>query len=210
MSANFQKPSAKNWQDASGNNIPMKYISQSEKKKETIAARLHKQAVAAETVLSNLMTIMQQGFDEVRQMLRDELSIKKKVGPMQKSITWFNFDKSVKLEAKTNDFVKWDEALLSEALDLLNNFITSNMGEANELIQQLVKDAFSNRKKQVDSRKIFQILRYQEQVKNKTFQQACELLKKAQQFDKSKIYMRIWVKDEKGQYQPINLNFASL
>ena len=84
------------------------------------------------------------------------------------------------------------------------------MTEANELISQLVKSAFANTKGMIDTDKVFQILRYEEKIKNKQFQKACELIKQAQSIDRTKLYMRIWEKDADGAYRNINLNFSNI
>ena len=97
-----------------------------------------------------------------------------------------------------------------EALALLNTYISANMSEANELISQLVKSAFANTKGEIDTGKVFQILRYEDKIKNKQFQKACELIKQAQSIDKTKLYMRVWEKDAEGSYRNINLQFSNI
>lgn len=126
------------------------------------------------------------------------------------SITWFNFDRSLKIEADKNDIVKWDNALMTAAKDQLDAYLNSNLSETNELISALVSGAFANTRGMIDSGKVFQILKYQDKIRDKRFQKACELMKNAQSLDKTKLYMRIWERQTDGQYRNINLNFSSL
>ena len=177
-----------------------------------MAGKIHKAALHAEVTLRQLYTMMDEAFKEVGTLIRQEYELKngkpKKAG--KGSFTWFNFDKSIKIEADMNDIVKWDGALMTEALNLLNSYISANLTEANVLISELVKSAFANTKGMIDSGKVFQILRYESKIKNKSFQKACEIMKQAQSIDKTKLYMRIWEKQEDGQYRNINLNFSSI
>ena len=126
------------------------------------------------------------------------------------NFTWYNFDRSVKVETNINDLVKWDDALMAAALENLNDYLAQNLTDTNELIAGLVQSAFSNTKGQIDTGKVFQILKYKEKIKHKKFQQACELITNAQSIDSSRKYMRLWVVDDAGKYQNINLNFSSL
>lgn len=200
------------WINAAGDAVPVKFVPKTDKLKETLAARVHKAALNAEAVLHNLYQLMNECFKQVSEMVKTEYEIKngkqKKAG--KGSFTWFNFDKSIKIEANINDIVKWDGALMTEAKQQLDNYISSNMSEANELISGLVTSAFSNSQGMIDTGKVFQILRYQDKIKAKTFQKACELMKQAQSIDKTKLYMRVWEKTETGEYRNISLNFSSL
>jgi hypothetical protein len=200
------------WTNATGDQVPLKFVPKTDKVKESLAGKIYKAAKNAEATLNELYTLMQGAFDEVRDLIKDEYSIKynkeKKSG--KGSITWFNFDRSIKIEANVNDLVKWDNALMTQALELLNDYLSQNLTEANELIAGLVKSAFANSKGMIDTGKVFQILKYQDKIKQKSFQKACELMKNAQSIDRTKLYMRVFEKDASGQYININLNFSSL
>ena len=144
-------------------------------------------------------------------MIKEEYAIKGKAKKEGKgSFTWYNFDKSIKVEADINDIVKWDGALMTEALGLLNKYISGSLTESNELIKQLVNDAFSNSKGMIDSRKIFQLLKYETKIKNASFLKACEMIKQAQSIDKTKLYMRVWEKMDTGEYRNVNLQFSNI
>ncbi len=199
------------WTNAMGDVVPVKFVPQSDKVKEALAGKVYKAALHAESVLLALHTMMGQAFKDVSSMIKQEYELKaKKKKETKGSLTWFNFDRSVKIEADMNEIVKWDGALMTEALELLNTYISANMTEANELISGLVKSAFANTKGMIDTGKVFQLLKYEDKIKAKAFQKACELMKKAQSIDKTKLYMRVWAKEDAGDYRNVNLNFSSL
>lgn len=200
------------WQNAAGDEVPVKFVPKADKVKEGIAGNIYKAAIRAEATLLALHCMMRAAFTEVDALLKEEYEMKsgKKKTNTKGNLVWYNFDKSLKVEANINDIVKWDDALMTEALSLLNDYISSNMSDANELINQLVQSAFANTKGMIDTGKVFQILRYESKIKHKQFQKACELIKQAQSVDKTKLYMRVWEKDSGNEYRNINLNFSNI
>lgn len=200
------------WCNASGDLVPYKFVPKSDQSKEALAGKVHKAAILAEACLAALYTMMNEAFAEISIMVNAEYELKnsKKKQAIKGNITWFSFDRSLKVEANVNDIVKWDNVLMTEAMVLLNTYISANMSEANELISGLVKSAFANAKGQIDTGKVFQLLKYEDKIKAASFQKACKLMRQAQSIDKTKLYMRIWEKAEDGQYRNINLNFSSI
>jgi hypothetical protein len=200
------------WTDASGDQVPYKFVTVFDRKKEHYAGKVVAEAKLAEIKLQQLHRLLTEATTEVYNvMLKDyELNKGKQKKQGKGSFTWYNFDRTIKIESDINEVVKWDEVLLGEAQELLSSYIGDNIGDANALIKSLVTDAFSNSKGGVDSRKIFQLLKYESQIKNQKFQKACALLKQAQGIDKTKLYMRVWVREADGSYRNINLNFSSI
>lgn len=206
------KPTHPTWINASGDPVPIKYVPPADKKKEALSAGLYKSALLVEKLLQSLHNDMHQATQQVAQMVREEFDIKEKKGrgKGKGNITWYNFDKSLKIEADVQDVVKWDEAMMTEALTLLNEYLDKHLSEDSGLIKGLVNDAFANNKGMIDTRKVFQLLKYEEKIKNEKFKKACRLMKHAQGIDKTKLYMRIWEKTDTGEYRNINLNFSSI
>jgi hypothetical protein len=199
------------WKNASGDSVPLKWVTKSERQKEVLAAIVYKAAVMTEAILLDLHVKMTDSFSKVKAAILEEYAIKGKDPKKTKgSFTWYNFDRSIKIEADVNESIKWDEVLLTEAQDLLNKYLSTGINENATLIKDIVLGAFSKSKGQVDNRKIFQLLKFEKSVKNKDFQKACELIKQAQNFDKSKLYMRVFEKTDSGQYRMINLNFSAI
>lgn len=206
---NFQTSKQKTWQDAEGNEVPFKFVPVIDRKKESLAEKLHKASIKCEAQLSDLHQQMNAAVEEIREAVLEEYKLKGRK-ESKGNITWYNFDRSLKVEAALNDISRWDEALMTEAKELLDDYIRSSMSDANELISGLVSSAFSNTKGSIDSSKVFQILKFEGKIKDKRFLKACEMMKRAQQLDRTKKYMRIWRRAADGQYETINLNFSSL
>lgn len=200
------------WVNAAGDNVPYKFVPQIDRKREAQAAKIHAAALKVEASLQELYALMNMACKEVHELIKKEYALKsgkeKKEG--KGSLTWFNFDKSIKIEADVNDIVKWDSALMTEALAQLNSYLAGTLTDAQLLIKGMVTEGFSNSRGMIDSRKIFQLLKYDAKIKNQHFQKACELIKQAQSIDTTKLYMRIWEKEEDGSYRSINLNFSTL
>jgi hypothetical protein len=207
----FHKKTDAVWINAAGDPVPFKYVPEVDKKKETLAEKIHKQAIQIEQQLLAFHKVMHDATNEVAAKVKEEFELRtKKAKKQTASITWYNFDKSLKIEADVNDICKWDDAMMTEAHTLLNGYINASIGDSNELIKGLVNEAFSSSKGTIDSRKVFQILKYEEKIRNAKFQKACALIKQAQGIDKTKLYMRVWAKEESGEYRNINLNFSSI
>ncbi len=205
-------PKNATWINAAGDAVPYKFVPKADKSKETLAGKILKAAINAELVLLSLHGMMKEAFTEVAALIKAEYELKndKKKPQGKGSLTWFNFDKSIKIEADVNDIVKWDGALMTESLTLLNAYLSTSMSDANVLIAGLVKSAYANTKGMIDTGKVFQILKYEADIKDKRFQKACELIKQAQSIDRTKLYMRVWVKEEDGSYRNVNLNFSNI
>lgn len=203
-------PKDTTWINADNDSVPIKFVPATDKLKEALAGKLYKQALKVEAELAAFHASMEDAFTQVLKLIKEAYDLKGKKLTTKGSITWYNFDRSIKLEADMNEIPKWDDALMSEAKILMDGFLSSNMSEANELISKLVSSAFSNSKGMIDTAKVFQILKYQDKIKNQAFQKACNMMKNAQSIDRTKRYMRIWVKDDNGQYRNVNLNFSSL
>jgi hypothetical protein len=208
---NFQSK-ATAWTNASGEVVPVKYITKSDKLKETLGSQLHKKALTVEKALAELHKLMADACDQVSLMVRQEYELKNgKSKPSTKgNLVWYNFDGSLKVEAKINDFVKWDDALMTEAKQLINEYLDSQLGEDHVLIKDLANEAFANSKGQIDSRKVFALLKYEGKIKSKRYTKACELMRQAQRVDRSKLYMMMSERLDDGSYRAINLNFSSI
>ena len=198
--------------NALGENVPYSFVPKTDRMKESLAVKIHKLAIGLEKDLQAFHAVLNEAFVVIDKTVKDEYMIKHKAQKKEGKggLSWFNFDRSLKIEASVDEIVKWDGPLMTEALQQLNNYLNASMTDANLLIADLVKSAFANTKGMIDSKKVFQILRYEDKIKNKWFQQACTLMKKAQGIDKTKLYMRIWEKTDSGEYRHINLNFSSL
>ena len=200
------------WTNAFGDSVPFKFVPQSDKIKEELGVKIHKEAIKIEGLLNNLHILMNEARQKINTVIREEYELKNKksLKVTKGSFTWYNFDKSLKVECEMNDIVKWDSSLMTEALNLFNKFLEKSLNEEAILIKGLINSAFSNTKGMIDTGKVFQILKHEDKINNPNFQKACELIRNAQNIDRTKLYMRVWEKSESGEYRNINLNFSSI
>lgn len=209
---NFQTKKSKVWKNATGETVPVNFVPDAALGCEILAAGAHKEAIKVEAALRTLHNYLQEASRKASEFIKDDFEIKKKrkKADTKGNITWYNFDRSLKIETSVQDIVRWDDAMMTEALQLLNEYINSSLGDANVLIKGLVTKAFANTKGGVDSGRVFQLLKYENQINDKRFSQACNILRQAQDIARSKSYMRVWEKMDNGEYRNINLNFSSL
>lgn len=200
------------WTNAAGDKVPLKFVPLTDRVKEKIASTLHKHAVALETELKMLHGTMDAACAEISIRVREDYELKngKKPKPTKGNMTWYSFDNSIKVEANVNEVVKWDDAMMHEAKGLLNEYLDSQLTDNQALIKKLVNDAFSNTKGAIDSRKVFQLLKYDGQINSSKFSKACDIMRNAQMIDRTKLYMCISERQEDGSYRQINLNFSSI
>ena len=200
------------WTNAAGDQVPVKFVPKSDRVKEGLAAYLYKESLKVQAALETLHTLMTDACATVAKLVREEYELKngKKPKATKGNMTWYSFDNSIKVEANVNEVVKWNDAMMHEAKGLLNEYLDSQLTDNQALIKKLVNDAFSNTKGAIDSRKVFQLLRYESQINSSKFRKACEIMRDAQMIDRTKMYMKISERQEDGSYRYINLNFSSL
>lgn len=200
------------WINASGDEVPVNFLTHADKLKEKLAGQIRKEALDAEKRLAALHDTMQEANAQVMAVVRDEYELKKgtKKRETKGNMTWYNFDGSIKVELNLNDIVKWDESLMNEAYKLFQAYIDGAIGQNVALVNKLISKAFANTKGCIDSRMVFQILKYEGQMNSSKYDKACELMRDAQRIHKTKTYYMVSERMEDGSYRSINLNFSSI
>lgn len=197
--------------DHNGYKIPYNRLTKGEKKAERFAKSLLKKAESANKVLSNLKAEMIEKTQEVHsQILEDN-----KLDPNDKpeGFTWYNFDRSIKIESKISMKVSFEDVLITEAKRLFYEFLEENTGNVKEVVRALVSDAFSTSNGQLDPKKVFNILSYRSKMSAKQFpkyHKAADLIEKSIRRTYSKTYHRISKRLPDGSYEVVDLNFSSV
>ena len=133
-----------------------------------------------------------------------------KVGKGKGNFTWFNFDRSIKIEVSISERITFDDLGINECKSLLNEFLDENLDSKIEVLKDMVNDAFNTSRGNLDAKKVMNLLRYEGKIKHEKFQRAMEFLKESIRRPSSKTYFRIWAKDSSGEYHNIDLNFSSI
>lgn len=126
------------------------------------------------------------------------------------NFTFYNFDRSLKVEVNVNETIQFDEALIAAARECLDSFITKNVQGTDEVVRTLINSAFHNTKGGLDSKKVLSLLKYRQKIKAGEFQKALNLIEESISRPSSKKYFRVWAKDADGKYQNVDLNFSSI
>lgn len=203
---NIQK-AGKAWIDEIGIEIPFNRILKSEKLKEQLSGSLFKQALKINSLLLAFKEAIERAVLEVRELLISEEKLHKN---SKGNFTWYNFDRSIKIEVNVNETIRFDEGMIASARELFDSFISKNVQGTDDIVRQLINTAFANTKGGLDSKKVLSLLKYRTKIKDKQFQQALDLIQDSISRPTSKRYFRVWVKNEDGQYENIELNFSSI
>lgn len=199
------------WTDESGIKIPFNRITKTEKLRETRAYQFAKKALALSKDLAEFKAELEEGFNEISEAIRAEANAKESKG--KGNFTWFNFDRSIKMECNINEPITFDDTLIQLCQEKLNQFFdeTGNMDDPDtQLMREIVKDAFQNTKGRLDANKVMSLLKHRSKIKKPLYQEAMVHLEESIRRPKTKPYYRVFVRNEQGEYQLIDLNISSI
>lgn len=209
IKVNHQKSSEAFWTDETGNKTQYNRLYKHEKLMEKSANKLFTSALKIHDTMKAFKEDLEAICMEVYDQYLADKNIEK-VGKGKGNFTWFNFDRSIKIEVSISERITFDHMGINSCKSLLNEFLDENLNSKIEVLKDMVNDAFNTSKGNLDPKKVMNLLRYEGKIKDEKFQKAMELLKDSIRRPDSKTYFRIWAKDSKGGYQNIDLNFSSL
>ncbi|MFE3868728.1 DUF3164 family protein [Flavobacterium sp. LS2P90] len=196
------------WVDESGISIPLNRITPTEKLFERSSAKLLKDANILNKGLADFKKLIQKLSAEAYQAFMASKDITKET---KGNFTWFNFNRSIKIEMANSEPIKFDDLTILAAKDYLDQFLNENIDSKNEFVKDMIKDAFSTQRNgQLDVKQVLKITKYKVRVNNDLFTKACDCIIEAVRRPSSKTYYRVWIKDDIGQYQNIDLNLSSI
>jgi hypothetical protein len=199
------------WIDETGAGIPYNRTGVSERYNENKAFSILNQAKGLNEKLKAFKELVAKISEEGYEIFLKENNGKYKRG--KGNYTWFNFDRSVKIEVSINESIKFDERTIALAQEKLEVFVRDNTIGLDEAIRNLILDAFRRTKKQLDTRKVLGLTRYRSTFSEKkypAFHESLDLIEKSIRRDGSKTYFRIWERAENGEYLNVDLNFSSI
>jgi hypothetical protein len=202
---------SKMWFDESGQSIPANRITRSEKLRERHAAKLAATAADLNSRLSAFKSLINDFSKEVYESFLEENNISSEA--RKGNFTWYNFDRSIKVEMSINEQIAFDDMLIHAAKEKFDQFLTDNTSSVEEMIRGLLMHAFETSKGRLDTKRVMNLLQYRQRVDAKKyplFHEALDLVQKAIRKPKSRTYFRVWVRDDSGEYQNIDLNFSSV
>ena len=203
----IQKVKDKSWTDESGAAVPVEYVTAGNRLKERSAAQLVKGAKAVNKSLQEFKDLMERLCGEVYKKAMEEYKAKT---DGKGNFTWFNFDRSVKIEVSISERIDFDDLAIKAAKEKLDAFLNENLDSKMEFLKDMVVDVFSTSKGKIDSKKVMQLMKYRSKIHHPLFQEAINILSDGIRKPESKTYFRIWERADDGSYQLIDLNFSAL
>lgn len=203
----IQKIKDQQWKDETGRDIPIGYISQGNRMKEHHAGALLKEAKTLNKKLSAFKANVQKLCSEVYAKMMEEYKVK---SDSKGNYTWFNFDRSVKVEVSVSDRIEFDDIAIKACKDKLDEFLKDTLDSKQEFVKELVADAFSTSRGKLDAKKVMGLLKYRTKINAPLFQDALNLIESSIRRPDSKVYFRIWEKQADNSYKLIDLNFSSI
>lgn len=203
-----QKSNQEHWLDEAGNKIPYSRTTQIERLMEKNSAKILREAKLLNEKLSDFKNQIRQVCEDIYNTYMEEKQVKteKRKG----NFTWYNFDRSIKIEVSINETITFDELTITAAREKLNSFLDSNIDGKIEFVKELVNEAFLTSRGQLDSKKVMGLLKYKSKIKHEDYQSAMALIEESIRRPSSKTYFRVSEKDSTGSYQIIDLNFSSI
>ncbi|MGE0636020.1 MAG: DUF3164 family protein [Bacteroidia bacterium] len=198
----------KTWKDEAGVEIPASRITATEKLREKMSDKVLKTAQAASAALSELKELIRQASEQVYEQTMKDNKVEGKNG--KGNFTWYNFDRSIRIEVSINERIDFDETLIAVAKEKLEIFLKGNLEGTEEMVRQLVMDAFNTSRGKLDSKKVLSLLKYKSRIKAGLFQEALECIEKAIRRPDSKTYHRVAFKNAEGGYDYVELNFSAI
>lgn len=199
----------KKWIDETGIEIPLSRITNDERAREAAADKLLKLADKESKALAALKSIFREICTKVYQAALEANKMdtdKKRKG----NFTWFNFDRSIKVETSINEQIAFDEMLIGMVKEKLMEILDASVTSNDSFIKALVMEAFQTSGGKLDARKVMGLIKYRSKIKDPRYAEAMDMLEKSINRPSSKTYFRIWKKDTEGEYQSIDLNFSSI
>jgi len=205
----IQQVKDKIWKDESGRDVPVDYITLSLRMKERSAGRILNQSMKLNKELEAFKTEVSKLCNEVFEKSLKEMKVKS-TADFKGNFTWFNFDRSIKIEVSISERIEFDDLTIQACKDKLDDFLDANIDSKAEFVKELVTDAFSTSRGSLDAKKVMSLLKYRTKIADPLFQDALNLLSDSIRRPDSKKYFRVWNRQEDGSYELIDLNFSSI
>lgn len=201
----------KKWIDENGLEIPANRITKSEKVKEQAAERLLKKAKKLSAALAEFKDEVASTSEEILKLVFEENGASR--DNHKGNFSFYNFDRTIRVEVDNQERIEFDDGLIAVAKQHFDEFLTNSSTGIDEMIRQLILDAFSTSRGKLDTKKVLSLVKYRQRVPSDRypkFHQAIDAVEKAIRRPDSKLYFRIAERDDAGKYNAVNLNFSAL
>jgi hypothetical protein len=207
MKITKQTSKDKAWRDEAGNTIPFPRTTKYERAAEASVFSIANQAKRLHDGLAEFKEHVRAEADRLYELFTTENGV---IGKGKGSATFFNFDRSIKVAVKVNDQITFDENTIELAKKEMDELMAEGLEGAKDYIKPILMDAFSTSNGKLDTKKVLGMKKWRSRVNHPKFDRMCDFIDKAIRRPSSREYFQVWVRDENGEYQDIQLNFASI
>lgn len=207
MKIKKQKSSDKLWQDESGQSIPYDRTTKYERAAEVSTYRMASEGMKLHQQLSKYKDFIRIQATRLYEIFTEENG---QIGKGKGSATFFNFDRSIKVTVKVNELITFDDNTISLAKEKLDAFLTEGLDGAKDFVKPLVMEAFHQRNGQLDTKRVLGLKQHAHRIDHPLYTEAMKLIDKAVRRPSTREYFQVWVRSENGEYEDIQLNFASI
>lgn len=191
------------WVDGSGVPVERSRIKKEEKEREKIVNKAIKQAVKVSESMIKFNEEVVQLVDDYLEMVADQYG-----EHWQGAASITNFDQSEKIDIKISKLIDFNEHFAiaeKKIFDYIENLTENLSGD----IVSIIRVAFSRNKKGfIDPKKILELKKLN--IKNKVWKEAMDLIDKSIYVKKTNRYITFWIRNKKGDWESIPLNFSKL
>ena len=207
MKARKQKSNNKNWTDESGTTIPYNRTTKYERAAEVATFAIAQEAHKIHIQLVQYKDYIRIESDRLYELFRAENG---QIGKGKGSATFFNFDRSIKVMVKVNELITFDENTIQLAKEKLDELLMHGLEGARDFVKPLVMDAFQTTNGNLDTKRVLGLRRHTGRINQPLYTEAMQLIDKSIRRPSTKEYFQVWVRNEAGEYEDIQLNFAAI
>jgi len=202
-----QKSSDKNWTDESGTTIPYNRTTKYERAAEVATFAIAQEAHKIHVQLVQYKDYIREEADRLYELFRTENG---QIGKGKGSATFFNFDRSIKVMVKVNELITFDENTIQLAKEKLDELLMKGLEGAMDFVKPLVMDAFQKTNGNLDTKRVLGLRRHTTRINQTLYTEAMQLIDKSIRRPSTKEYFQVWVRNDEGEYEDIQLNFAAI
>jgi hypothetical protein len=192
--------------DSQGRLVPVEMVSDLDRLRDEVVLEIVAKALAMRETLSEFKA-------GIREELTSYISLSaerygKKYGGKKGNVTLTSYDGSLRLVLSINENIVFDERLRI-AKDIIDECITRWSEGSRSEIRALVADAFYvDKTGRINTGRILGLRRLA--IQDPQWQQAMEAISDSVQIVGGKEYLRIYTRDESGEYKQVPLDIATL
>src|ERR1044072_7533211 len=172
MNIRMQKPADRLWVDEAGNKVPVTRLNEYEKVMEKNAFQIATRAKKLHEELKAFKTFFMSACDEAFNAFMIDNDGKKVTE--KGNFTWFNFDRSIRVEIDIQEAIRFDDLTITLAKSKLDEFIGCNVQSSEEFVKDLILSAFENSTGKLDVKKVLGLKRHKTRIKDQRYHDAMD------------------------------------